>query len=57
MKKEYIKPIIMIIKTCNDGALLQRASLYDIGKSDSVETIAPEGDELIYGKDSIIWND
>lgn len=57
MKKEYIKPTIIIIKTCNDDALLQRASLYDIGKSDPVETIAPEGDELIYDKDSIIWND
>jgi len=57
MKKEYIKPIIMIIKTCNDGALLQTVSLYDYDKRDPVETIAPEGDELIYDKDSIIWND
>lgn len=57
MKKEYIKPTIIIIKTCNDGALLQTVSLYDYDKRDPVETIAPEGDELIYGKDSIIWND
>ena len=57
MKKEYIKPIIMIIKTCNDGALLQTVSLYDYDKRDPVETIAPEGDELIYDNDSIIWND
>ena len=45
MKKKYIKPTIIIIKTCNDDALLQRASLYDIGKSDSVETIADEEDD------------
>lgn len=57
MKKEYIKPTIIIIKTCNDGALLQTVSLYDYDKRDPVETIAPEGDELIYDKDSIIWND
>ena len=57
MKKKYIKPTIIIIKTCNDDALLQRASLYDIGKSDSVETIAPEGDEPITDEDKFIWND
>ena len=57
MKKKYIKPTIIIIKTCNDDALLQNASLYDIGKSDSVETIAPEGDEPITDKDGFIWND
>ena len=58
MKKEYIKPTIIIIKTCNDDALLQRASLYDIGKSDSVETIADEeDDEPIHDNKDIIWND
>ena len=57
MKKKYIKPIIIIIKTCNDDALLQRASLYDFGNDKSVETIAPEGDEPITDNDTIIWND
>lgn len=62
MKKKYIKPTIIIIKTCNDDALLQRASLYDIGKSDSVETIAPEGgvggeDGPDTGEGGFIWND
>lgn len=59
MKKEYIKPTIIIIKTCNDGALLQRASLYDIGKSDSFETIAGEGGEdgPKTGDGGYIWND
>ena len=58
MKKEYIKPTIIIIKTCNDDALLQRASLYDIGKSDSVETIADEEDDgPDADKDGFIWND
>ena len=58
MKKEYIKPIIIIIKTCNDDALLQRASLYDIGKSDSVETIADEEDDgPDADKNGFIWND
>ena len=58
MKKEYIKPIIIHIKTCNDDALLQRASLYDIGKSDSVETIADEEDDgPDADKNGFIWND
>ena len=58
MKKEYIKPIIIHIKTWNDDALLQRASLYDIGKSDSVETIADEEDDgPDADKDGFIWND
>lgn len=59
MKKEYIKPIIIIIKTCNDDALLQSVSLYDIGKPDSVEHIADEDDEQIPLRDDqgIIWND
>lgn len=52
MKKEYIKPIIINIKTCNDNALLQSASLYDYNKVDSVENIAGEGDD-----DGNIWND
>lgn len=58
MKKKYIKPTIIIIKTCNDDALLQRASLYDIGKSDSVETIADEEDDgPDADKNGFIWND
>ena len=61
MKKEYIKPIIIIIKTCNDDALCSNmvsASLYDIGKSDSVETIADEEDDgPDADKNGFIWND
>ena len=62
MKKEYIKPKIIIIKTCNDDALLVTASLYDIGKNDPVKNIAGEGGEggedgPIIGDDGNIWND
>ena len=57
MKKKYIKPTIIIIKTWNDEALLQGASLYDFDNDKSVETIAPEGDEPITDNDTIIWND
>ena len=57
MKKEYIKPIIIHIKTWNDEALLNTASLYDIGKSDSVETIADEEDDGPITDGGIIWND
>lgn len=62
MKKEYIKPKIIIIKTYNDDALLQSASLYDIGKDDPRENIAGEGGEdgedgPIIGDDGNIWND
>lgn len=58
MKKEYIKPIIINIKICND-ALLQTASNYDIGNDKSVENIAGEGGEdgPDTGDDGIIWND
>ena len=63
MKKKYIKPTIIIIKTCNDDALCSNmvsASLYDINKRDSVENIADEDDGPIHdiqdNKD-IIWND
>ena len=62
MKKEYIKPKIIIIKTYNDDALLQTASLCDIDKRDPVENIAGEGGEG--GEDGpdtddggFIWND
>ena len=63
MKKEYIKPIIINIKICNDDALLNKASLFEIGKDYSVEHIADEGDNDeptitnpgING--GIIWND
>lgn len=59
MKKEYIKPIIINIKIYNDDALLQRASLYDIGKDKPIENIAGEGGEdgPIYDNKDIIWND
>lgn len=59
MKKEYIKPKIIIIKTCNDDALLQSASLYDIGKDDPRENIAGEGgeEEPDTGDGGFIWND
>lgn len=61
MKKKYIKPIIINIKIYNDDALLQRASLYDIGKDKPIENIAGEGGEggedgPIIGDDGI-WND
>ena len=59
MKKEYIKPIIINIKTYNDNALLQTASLYDINNRDPDGNIAGEGDEdrPITGDDGTIWND
>lgn len=59
MKKEYIKPIIINIKIYNDDALLQTASLFDIGNDKSVETIAGEGDkdEPDTSDDGFIWND
>lgn len=58
MKKEYIKPIIINIKTCNDDALcaMVSASLYDYDKVDPDENIADEDDEPII-VDGIIWND
>lgn len=59
MKKEYIKPIIINIKICNDDALLQSASLCDFDKRDPVENIAGEGGEdgPDADKDGFIWND
>lgn len=61
MKKKYIKPIIINIKIYNDDALcqMQKASLFDINKSDSVEHIADEDDKVgpIYDNKDIIWND
>ena len=58
MKKKYIKPTIIIIKTCNDDALMKTVSLYDIDKRDSVEHIADEEDDgPIIGDDGNIWND
>lgn len=57
MKKEYIKPIIINIKICNDDALLLSGSLYDINNDDSVEHIADEDDEPTPDGDGIIWND
>lgn len=59
MKKEYIKPIIINIKIYNDDALLQKASLFDINESDSIENIAGEGGEDKPDTDNngFIWND
>ncbi|MDF4241730.1 hypothetical protein [Prevotella sp. B2-R-102] len=63
MKKEYIKPKIIIIKTCNDDALLQTVSLYDIGNDKPIENIAGEGGEggeggePDTGEGGFIWND
>lgn len=57
MKKEYIKPIIINIKICNDDALLLSGSLYDINNDDSVEHIADEDDGPTPDGDGIIWND
>ena len=59
MKKEYIKPIIINIKICNDDALLVTASNYDIGNDKPVDNIAGEGGEdgPDEGDDGIIWND
>ena len=57
MKKEYIKPIIIHIKTWNDDALLNTVSLYDINKRDPIENIAGEGDGPDADKDGFIWND
>lgn len=64
MKKEYIKPKIIIIKTYNDDALcqMQTVSLYDIGKDKPIENIAGEGGEdgedgPDTGEGGFIWND
>lgn len=62
MKKKYIKPTIIIIKTCNDDALcqMQTVSLYDIGQDKPIENIADEDDgpiHDIYDNNDIIWND
>jgi len=59
MKKEYIKPIIIHIETCNDDALcqMQTASLFDYGKDKPVEHIADEDDKPDIGDGGFIWND
>lgn len=57
MKKKYIKPIIIIIETCNDDCNMVSASLYDINKVNSIETIANEDDEPNEDGYGIIWND
>ena len=59
MKKKYIKPTIIIIETCNDECNMVGASLYNIGKPDSIENIAVEDDDPIKDKDEwgTIWND
>lgn len=57
MKKKYIKPTIIIIETCNDDCNMVSASLYDINKVNSIETIANEDDEPNEDGYGIIWND
>lgn len=59
MKKEYIKPIIINIKICNDDALctIVTASLYDYNKVDPKENIADEDDNDPISDGGIIWND
>lgn len=59
MKKEYIKPIIINIKICNDDVLceMNTVSLYNYDEVDPVEHIADEDDDPISGNDGIIWND
>ena len=57
MKKKYIKPTIIIIETCNDECNMVGASLYDIDKRDSIETIADEDDQPNKDDWGTIWND
>ncbi len=57
MKKKYIKPIIIIIETCNDDCNMVSASLYNINEVNSIETIADEDDEPDKDKWGTIWND
>ena len=59
MKKKYIKPIIIIIETCNDDCNMVGASLYNIDRRDSIENIAVEDDEPLKSDDEwgTIWND
>lgn len=57
MKKEYIKPIIINIKICNDDALLVTASFCDYDKRDPVENIADEDADGPISDGGIIWND
>lgn len=57
MKKKYIKPTIIIIETCNDDCNMVGASLYDINKVNSIETIANEDDGPDVDKWGTIWND
>ena len=59
MKKKYIKPIIIIIETCNDDCNMVSASLYDIDKRDSIANIANDDDEdgPDAGEGGFYWND
>lgn len=64
MKKEYIKPIIINIKICNDDALCEivTASLFHYGQADSEENIADGDDEdnednKPFIDNGTIWND
>ena len=57
MKNKYIKPIIIIIETCNDDCNMVSASLYNINQVDSIETIADEDDQPNKDDWGTIWND
>lgn len=57
MKKKYIKPTIIIIETCNDDCNMVSASLFDINRRDSIETIADEDDQPNKDDWGTIWND
>ena len=60
MKKKYIKPMVTSVRAAEE-AIMVGASLYDIDKIDSKETIAGEQTPTINWpiKDNkdIIWND
>ena len=57
MKKKYIKPIIIIIETCNDDCNMVGASLFEIPKEASIENIAVEDDKPNEDDWGTIWND
>lgn len=60
MKKKYIKPMVTSVRAAEE-AIMVGASLYDINKKDSEETIAGEQPTTIdwpkKDNDGIIWND
>lgn len=59
MKKKYIKPMVTSVRAAEE-AIMVGASLYDINKKDSEETIAGEQRPTIdwpKQEGGIIWND